>query len=212
MVFIPHGCLKPTLKGIALLHDCQAASIENAAFVAGFAVGPLAVCDEVSLSLVADIEQQCREANVPIKPHPSDDVVATMLELKRLGRACGQGFYDYELEQGQKRLWPQLGEQFNPQARAIPFEDIKERLLFIMALETVRCVEQQVIECCASANVGSVMGIGYPQWTGGTLQFINQYGLNAFIERAQSLTKLYGERFEPPALLIKMAQRGEIFQ
>ena len=48
-------------------------------------------------------------------------------------------------------------------------------MLFIEALETVKCLDEGVIESVADANIGSIMGIGFPGWTGGVLQYINGY-------------------------------------
>ena len=87
-----------------------------------------------------------------------------------------------------------------------------ERFLFVQSLETVRCMEEGVIESIADANIGSIMGIGFPPWTGGVVQYINQYGLREFVARAQELASRYGERFNPPALLVEKAEKGEIFE
>ena len=88
---------------------------------------------------------------------------------------------------------------------------MRDRLLFIQAIETVRCLEEGVLHSVADANIGSIFGIGFAGWTGGALQFINQYGLADFIVRAQYLAERYGERFEPPSLLLHKALKGEAF-
>ena len=80
-----------------------------------------------------------------------------------------------------------------------------------MALETVRCLDEGVLRSVGDGNIGAVFGIGYPKWTGGTLQFINHYGLKAFIERAEQLRLLYGERFEVPPSLRDMLATGRVF-
>ena len=96
-------------------------------------------------------------------------------------------------------------------------EDLKDRYLFIEAIETAKCFEEGVIESAAAANIGSIMGIGYPALTGGTVQFMQGYdgptgrGLSGFVERARQLAKLYGDRFEPTARLVEMAEKGESF-
>ena len=199
-------------EGMAMLGEgVPAASIENAAFLAGFPVGPLAVTDEVSLTLIDKVKRQTiRDLDAEGKQyigHPSDRVVDRMLELERPGKAGGAGFYDY-LPQGKKHLWTGLN-QFSASDSAIPLTDIKERLLFIMAIETVRCLEEHVLTSTVDANIGSIFGIGYPPWTGGCIQFINQYGVALFIRRAQQFCDTYGERFTPPQLLIDKAQLGE---
>ena len=51
-----------------------------------------------------------------------------------------------------------------------------------------------VITSVTDANIGSVFGIEFPPWSGGVFQFVNQYGLNKFIARAENLANLYGER------------------
>ena len=205
-------------EGVALLEDAHPASVENAAYLAGFPVGPLAVTDEVSLSLIEKIALQThqdlhREGKAG-KSHPADAILKTMLELGRSGKAGGAGFYDYPKSAGdkaaKKRLYPELG-RFKANNQAIALEDIKDRLLFIMALETVRCLDEGVLRSVGDGNIGAVFGIGYPKWTGGTLQFINHYGLKAFIERAEQLRLLYGERFEVPPSLRDMLATGRVF-
>lgn len=88
---------------------------------------------------------------------------------------------------------------------------MRDRILFIQAIETVRCVEESVLLSTADANIGSIFGIGFAAWTGGALQFINQYGVQDFVARAQYLAEQYGERFLPPALLLDKAARNELF-
>ena len=90
-------------------------------------------------------------------------------------------------------------------------QDLKDRILFIQSIEAVKCVEEGVLNSVTDANIGSIFGIGMPAWTGGVLQFINGYGLPAFVERAKVLAEKYGDRFQPPALLVKKAEAGEIF-
>ena len=87
-------------------------------------------------------------------------------------------------------------------------------MLFIESLETVKCLDEGVIETVADANIGSIMGIGFPGWSGGVLQYINGYegGVAGFVERARELAATYGERFEPPASLVAKAEAGETYK
>lgn len=205
-----------TNEGLAMLGEgVSAAMIENEARKAGMPVGPLAISDEVSLSLMSHIRAQTRkdlEAEGQILPeHPAFAVIDLMLdEYKRPGKAAGAGFYDYPAN-GKKYLWPELKARFEKADRQIPQEDVRDRILFIQAIETVRCMEEGVLTSVADANVGSIFGIGFAAWTGGALQFINQYGVKDFVARAHYLAEQYGERFEPPALLLEKAAKGESF-
>src|SRR5260370_37647455 len=86
-------------------------------------------------------------------------------------------------------------------------------MMFIEAIESVKCLDEGVIESVADANIGSIFGIGFPGWAGGVLQYINGYegGLPGFVARARELAERYGERFNPPALLVDEAAKGERF-
>lgn len=205
-----------TNEGIAMLGEGVAAPmIEAEARKAGMPIGPLAISDEVSLSLMSHIRQQtARDLQAEGKPlvaHPAFAVIDLLLnEYKRAGKAAGGGFYEYPAA-GQKHLWPQLKARFEQADGQIPAQDVRDRLLFVQAIETVRCVEEGVLRSTADANIGSIFGIGFAAWTGGALQFINQYGLKDFIARAQYLAEQYGERFAPPALLLEKAAKGQLF-
>lgn len=203
-------------EGISMLAEgIHPASIENAGLLAGMPVGPLAVSDEVSLTLMQHIRAQSRKdteaAGGTWHPHPAEAVIDAMVDqFGRKGKAAGAGFYDYPAK-GKKHLWPELEARFADaeKARAVPLQDLKDRLLFIQALETLRCLEEGVLRTVADANVGSIFGIGYAPWTGGAVQFVNQYGVRAFADRARQLADQFGDRFAPPALLLEHAERQE---
>ncbi|WP_226642079.1 3-hydroxyacyl-CoA dehydrogenase NAD-binding domain-containing protein [Microbulbifer variabilis] len=206
------GCF--TNEGIGMLGEgVNPATIENAASLAGFPVGPLAVSDEVSLTLMGRIRQQTisdlHKEGKSVPTHPAESVIDHMLELGRAGKLAGGGFYFYP-EGGKKHLWQGLQQEFPP-SKQPPTEDIKERLLFIMAIETLRCYEEEVLRSVREANIGSIFGIGFPPWTGGALQYINQYGIAAFVQRAHKLAESYGDRFSPPEILLTLAEsQGEL--
>ncbi|MDQ3906560.1 MAG: 3-hydroxyacyl-CoA dehydrogenase family protein, partial [Actinomycetota bacterium] len=194
------------------------ASIEQASSQAGYPAPVLQLVDELSLTLTRKIREETRlgveVAGGTWTAHPADAIVdAMVLEYRRPGRAGGAGFYDYEAGR-RTRLWPGLAEHFGPfRPDAIPFDDMKERMLFAEALETVKCVDEGVITSVPDANVGSIMGIGFPPWTGGVLQYINGYpgGLPGFVARARQLADRYGARFTPPPSLIAKADAGGTF-
>ena len=202
-------------EGIAMLNEgVPAAAIENGAALAGFPVGPLAVSDEVSLALMAKIRLQTikdMEAEGKVyEARSSEVVVEWMMTQDRAGKAAGKGFYEYP-EGGKKHLWSGLDAHFGKQGGLIPVQDIKDRLLYVQALETVRCWDEGVVTTARDANIGSIMGIGFPPWTGGVLQFINSTGLAAFVARSRELAARYGEHFLPPASLVARAERNEPF-
>jgi 3-hydroxyacyl-CoA dehydrogenase / enoyl-CoA hydratase / 3-hydroxybutyryl-CoA epimerase len=203
------------LEGIAMLGEGQhPRAIESAGLQAGMPVGPLALTDEVSLSLMEHIRQQTiadlKAEGKSVPDHPAYAVSEVLISKNRPGKAAGAGFYEYP-QGGKKFLWPELVNVF-PQKAPIPQQEMIERMMFIQAIETARCVEEGVLLSVADANIGSIFGWGFAPFKGGTLQYINDYGVEAFVERAKALAAKHGERFTPPALLENMAAKGETFK
>ena len=203
------------LEGAQLVLEGQhPRSIEVAGLVAGMPVGPLALLDEVNLTLIARVQEQARkdaeQAGAELPAQPGAPVIGRMLELKRPGKKEKQGFYDYP--EGQpKRLWPELGQHFARAAQPLAQDQMVERLLFVQANETARCFAEGVVRSVADANIGSILGWGFAPFHGGTLQFINAYGLARFVARSRELAERYGARFQPAAILVDMAAKGETF-
>jgi len=203
-------------EGAALLEDGVAPIvIENLASGAGMPVGPLAQQDEVSQRLAWEIlsanKKYMQSKGLALEESSAERVVGKMVnEHERLGKAFGGGYYDYAKD-GTKQLWSKLAEVFPAKENNISHDDVKERLLFRQAIESVKCLEENVLRSVLDGNIGSVFGIGFPPHTGGAFQYINSYGLNNFINRAQVLIEKYGERFTPPQLLITKAQANENF-
>jgi 3-hydroxyacyl-CoA dehydrogenase / enoyl-CoA hydratase / 3-hydroxybutyryl-CoA epimerase len=190
-------------------------SVEQAALQSGYPVGPLALTDEVSLTLGLKIKKEAAAAaeaeGVKWDAHPGYAVIEKMVtEHERGGRAAGAGFYEYA--EGKKLgLWSGLKDSFGGDNLDIPLKDLQDRMLFIEVIESIKCLDENVLRTVPDANIGSIFGIGFPAWTGGVLQFVNTYdgvGPKAFVARANELAEKYGERFTPPASVVAMAESG----
>ncbi|WIM85998.1 3-hydroxyacyl-CoA dehydrogenase NAD-binding domain-containing protein [Candidatus Mycobacterium wuenschmannii] len=185
-------------------------SIEQAGSQAGYPAPPLQLSDELNLELMHKIATASRkgieDAGGTYEPHPAEAVVEKMIELGRPSRLSGAGFYEY-VDGKRTNLWPGLRETFKSGSSQPPLQDMIDRMLFAEALETQKCLDEGVLTSTADANIGSIMGIGFPPWTGGSAQFIVGYegplgrGKDAFIARAKELAAKYGDRFLPPASL-----------
>ena len=197
----------------------EPASIEQAALQAGYPAGPLQLMDELTISLTQKIRDETRKAALAQGrewvAHGSEAVVDRMVDgLGRKGRSTGGGFYEYDAQGKRIGVWPGLRGEFGSGSRELPFVDLQERMLFAEAIDAARCVDDGVLSSVADANVGSLMGIGFPAWTGGVLQYINQYegGLRGFVARARALAAAYGPHFGPPASLVAKAEAGERYE
>lgn len=203
-------------EGIAMLAEgVHPRSIEVAGMKSGMPMPPLALQDEVSLSLSLHVMEQTKKAmeaeGKAFTPHPAMSVVEKMVkEFGREGKKVSKGFYDYP-ENGEKHLWSELTELYPTTDEQPSQQDLVDRLLYVQANETAKCYEENVVRTVADANIGSIFGWGFAPNQGGTLQFINSVGVDKFVARSRELAQKYGARFEPAQILVAMAAKGEVF-
>ena len=201
-------------EGMKMLDEGIApALIENAARQAGFPAGPLAVSDEVTMSLMQHILIHQDKDNLPerYRLRTGRPVIDKMVdELKRPSRRAGGGFYEYPAD-APKHLWPGLSEAFPPAAEQPPVEALSQRFLYIMALESARCFEEGVVPRAPDADIGSILGIGFPAWTGGVLSYVDTQGPQHFVQECQRLAAECGERFRPSQWLLERGRDGVHF-
>ena len=195
-------------EALAMLGEgVEPASIEHAGSQAGYPAPPLQLSDELNMELMNKIAVASRkgieDAGGTYSAHPAEAVVEKMIEAGRPSRLSGAGFYEYT-DGKRTQLWPGLRETFKSGTSTPPLQDMVDRMLFAEALETQKCFDEGVITTTADANIGSIMGIGFPPWTGGAAQYITGFpgGKAAFVARAKELAARYGDRFTPPASLL----------
>jgi 3-hydroxyacyl-CoA dehydrogenase/enoyl-CoA hydratase/3-hydroxybutyryl-CoA epimerase len=197
-----------------LLEGVHPRSIEVAGLQAGMPMPPLALQDEVSLSLSLHVAEQTKKdlaaEGKPYAEHLGLRVVRQLCEAGRIGKkAGGKGFYDWG-DDG-KRLWPGLTELYPVAAQQPPQRELIDRLLYAQANEAARCYQEGVLRSVADANIGSIFGWGFAPFHGGALQFINAVGAPAFVARSRELAARYGARFEPAAVVVRQAEEGGRF-
>jgi 3-hydroxyacyl-CoA dehydrogenase/enoyl-CoA hydratase/3-hydroxybutyryl-CoA epimerase len=200
-------------EGLIMLAEGVApALIDNAGRLAGMPVGPLALADEIALDLADRVNRQTAAdlGNDWVRT-PAEDVTEHMVHgLRRIGKKAGAGFYDYPAD-GPKRLWPDLARHF-PQAPQQPdLATVIRRLMYIQSVETVRCLQEGVIDSGCDADVGALLGWAFPVCRGGPIGQIQQLGIQAFSDACQVLADAHGGRFAPPAMLEEMAASGKSF-
>lgn len=196
-------------EGVQLLNEgVHPVLIDNMGKAVGMPVGPLAVYDEVSMELSRKAQETWKTMGVQDKwgdGSVAREVVSTMIDGHgRGGRHHGGGFYEYA-EDGSKSIWPPLLDLFYKPEVCISEQDIKDRLLFRQVIESMKCLETNVLRSVEDGNIGSIMGIGAPVWTGGFLQFVETYGHQRFVDRCNELAQHYGERFKPPQIALDKA-------
>jgi len=203
------------MEGLAMLKEgVHPHRIEAAGLQAGMPMPPLALQDEVSLTLALHVADQTRkdlaaEGKAHVE-HPGESVLRQMCELGRIGRKANLGFYDWT--DAGRSLWPGLAQMFAVSAQQPPQRELIDRLMFVQANEAARCVEEGVLRSVADGNVGSIFGWGFAPFHGGALQFINAMGAKRFVARARELAQAHGARFEPAGVVVNLAERDGVFE
>lgn len=199
------------LEAMAMLSEgFDPATIEQAAFQAGYPVAPLQMADELSFGTIRKIMDETIEAaerdavTLSESVTAASDVIHRMVDkFERGGKKADAGFYDYD--DGKRiGLWPGLREEFRTTRELRqPIEDLEDRMMFIQVIETQKAYDEGIISSDPDANIGSIFGIGFPAWSGGVRQFVQGYpgGKDAFLARASELADKYGPRFTVPARL-----------
>ncbi|MEX0839199.1 MAG: 3-hydroxyacyl-CoA dehydrogenase NAD-binding domain-containing protein, partial [Parvibaculum sp.] len=202
-------------EGLAMLGEgIPPAMIENVGRMTGMPMAPLALNDEVSLDLAHKVREQTKkDLGDKYVSGPADELLEKMVvDLGRAGKKAGKGFYDYPAD-GKKKLWPGLadliGKRQDPDDLNV--QEMKNRFLYIQALEAARCFEEGVVTDVRDADVGAILGWGFAPWAGGPLSLIDMVGTKAFVEACDKLAQKYGPRFTPSKLLRDMASKGDTF-
>ncbi|MFB7720892.1 MULTISPECIES: 3-hydroxyacyl-CoA dehydrogenase NAD-binding domain-containing protein [unclassified Nocardia] len=197
-----------------LQENIDPATIEQAGLQAGYPAAPLKLSDELNFETMNKIFKETKAAAeaegkvISAASLASGNVIDTMIDkFDRKGKLGGAGFYNY-VDGKTAGIWEGLREAFGSKRElpeGVSLQDLKDRMLFIEAIETQKCFDEGVLTTTADANIGSIFGIGYPAWTGGVHQFIVGYpgGTAGFVARADELAAKFGERFEVPASLRK---------
>lgn len=196
-------------EGMYLLEEgVPPAMIENIAKQKGMPVGPLAVHDEVTLTLSKHImDSDPRKATSP-EMQRAYAIVSKMIDNGRTSKKDGAGFYEYP-KGGKKKLWEGLGDLFPSRVDALDKTTVAKRLLHRQALEAYRCLEEGVLNTVADGDIGSVLGWGFPIFTGGALSYIDFVGIQNFVADCDNFKAQYGDRWQVPASLRAMAEGGK---
>jgi 3-hydroxyacyl-CoA dehydrogenase/enoyl-CoA hydratase/3-hydroxybutyryl-CoA epimerase len=188
--------------------------IERAGAKAGYPSPPLQLVDELSLTLPLKIMAEYEAAGHPA--HPARVILEALVAKGRTGRAGGAGFYDY-VDGKRQGLWSGLWELFGlshdkalENGDAELLQDVVDRMLYGQAIGALQCFEEGVLLSPEDGNIGSILGIGFPAWTGGVVQFVDQVdgGIAGFVARCGELEARYGPRFQAPSLAVERVSSG----
>lgn len=193
-------------EGITMLTEgIPPAVIENVAKKIGMPVGPLAISDEVNLKLMLDIMSE--DPTLTDFEKELEKIISTIVHThKRPGKKEGKGFYDYP-KGAKKHLWKEWSTIYST-VEDYDEEEIGRRLLFAMVIDAYKCLDSGVLKEAKDADIGSILGLGFPIHTGGVMSYIDYIGAQEFKDYAAVLAKKYGERFQLPESLLERIEKA----
>ena len=206
--FYANRCIIPYVnEGVRMVGEgINPSLIENAAKQIGMPLGPLQLIDETSIQLADQIAKETKKAlGENYKISIFDDVLQFMIQSKRFGRKSGAGFYDYNEKGRRIGIWKKLNKKWENKKENISFEEIKERLALIQALEATRALEKNILVDIREGDVGAILGWGCLPWAGGPFSWMDLVGIDEIIKKCEFFSERFGIRFTPPLLLKKLS-------
>ncbi|MFM1859174.1 MAG: hypothetical protein RL133_674 [Pseudomonadota bacterium] len=186
------------------------ALIENCSRQVGMPVGPLAITDELSIELSIHAGEAHRKVyGEAYREGRSVPVLRTLFDQGRLGKKVGKGFYDYS--DAGKQIWSGLAEIYPLKRQQPDPELLRKRILFVQIIEALKAAEEGVLTSAADGDLGAILGVGFPAYTGGPFCYVDALTPAAFAEACNRLADVFGEHLRPPAIVSEMVQRGQRF-
>ncbi|PAV26278.1 3-hydroxyacyl-CoA dehydrogenase/enoyl-CoA hydratase/3-hydroxybutyryl-CoA epimerase/enoyl-CoA isomerase [Tamilnaduibacter salinus] len=182
----------------------------------GWPMGPAYLQDVVGMDTSKHAGDVMAEGFPDRMSHDSKTAIDVMFEKERLGQKSGKGFYQYELDKKGKQkkvVDEETYELLKPvvqQQNEFTDDEIIERMMVPLCLETVRCLEDGIVDTPTEADMGLVYGIGFPPFRGGALRYIDDLGVEEFVRIADKYADL-GALYHPTDKLREMAKNGETF-
>ncbi|MCF6783255.1 MULTISPECIES: fatty acid oxidation complex subunit alpha FadB [Pseudomonadaceae] len=216
--FLVNRVLFPYFGGFAraINHGADFVRVDKVMEKFGWPMGPAYLMDVVGM----DTGHHGRDVMAEGFPDRMKDdgrtAIDVMYDANRLGQKNGKGFYLYEMDKKgkpKKVVDPQSYELLKPivsETRELSDEDIINYMMIPLCLETVRCLEDKIVETAAEADMGLIYGIGFPPFRGGALRYIDSIGVAEFVALADKYADL-GPLYQPTAKLREMAANGQRF-
>jgi len=197
--FLVNRCLAPYLNEAArlLLEGTSAEAIDQAMLDFGMPMGPCRLIDEVGFDVAAKVSA-VMQAAFPQRMVPCE-LFAAMVAAKALGQKTGGGIYgkDGKSPGPGRAVVAQLMQQRGVPPRTASRTELVQRLIYPLVDEAYRCLDEGIVQDERDLDLGLVMGIGFPPFTGGITQFARREGLANITAALDELARAMAPRFQP---------------
>jgi 3-hydroxyacyl-CoA dehydrogenase/enoyl-CoA hydratase/3-hydroxybutyryl-CoA epimerase/enoyl-CoA isomerase len=214
--FLVNRILFPYFGGWSLLlrDGADYQKMDKAAEAFGWPMGPSYLQDVVGIDTSHHVGDVLAEGYPDRMGREFRTALDVMYDAKRFGQKNGIGFYKYETDPKGKPKKVVVADTYELIAQVQPNgqkdysdEEIMERLMLPMIIETARCLEEKIVDTANEADMGLIMGVGFPPHLGGALKYADSIGLANVVEKCAKYASL-GKLYEPTATMKAMAAAG----
>ena len=182
----------------------------------GWPMGPAYLIDVVGIDTAHHVGEVLSDGFPDRMKFDIKSSLDVMYESERYGQKNGKGYYTYTPDKKgkpKKAIDPDVEALLAPVQSPIgeiTDEEIIDRMMIPMIIETARCLEEGIVDTVNEADMGLIMGIGFPPFRGGAFKYADTVGLATICEKAKALTHL-GKLYEPTERMLEMAANGETY-
>ena len=190
--------------------------VDRAAEAFGFAMGPFRMGDLAGNDIGWAIRKR-RYAERPGMVYA--DNADALCEMGRFGQKVGKGWYDYVAGDRTPRPSAEVEAMILERSKAQGIErreigdrEIVERLVYALANEGARILEEGIAARASDIDIVYLSGYGFPPWRGGPMFHADQVGLYNVLAAMRRYARGHrGEAWEPAPLLVELAEAGRSF-
>ena len=182
----------------------------------GWPMGPAYLQDVVGIDTSHHVGDVLAEGYPDRMSKDFKTALDVMYENERYGQKNGVGFYRYETDKKGKpkkvvdEETPKLIASVQNGQKDFSEEEVIDRLMLPMIIETVRCLDEGIVESPAEADMGLIMGIGFPPFRGGALKYADEIGMQNILDKCAKYADL-GKLYEPTESMKQMAADGKSY-
>lgn len=183
----------------------------------GWPMGPAYLLDVVGIDTGHHVGEVLAEGYPERMSFDIRTSLDVMYEAQRFGQKNGKGYYMYAPDKKgkpKKMVDPEVAGMIAAVQRDTPIEisdeAIIDRMMLPMIIETARCLEEGIVDTPNEADMGLIMGLGFPPFRGGALRYADFRGLSEVVARCDELASM-GALYEPTETMRKMAADGGTF-
>ncbi len=202
-----------TREALYLLHDgASIESVDHALKAFGFPVGPITLIDEVGIDVGAHISRGSLSTLFSDRGIETDPTIQKIADAKLFGRKSGQGFYLYPKSKSKKKsVNESIYDFFSNSRKSFIEHEIQERVAYAMINEAAYCLQEGIIASPTDADLGAVLGLGFPPFQGGPFNYCDSIGSGKICDALNQYEDRFGARFTPSEVLKEAAENNRKF-